>query len=99
MSQNMPMCGACKHLLCVPGGCLATGAWACDAFPLGIPHGILASGWDHREPYDGDHRIQFELADAHGVQNKERTIVRLFVKGPSCPMARDCEKLDRFGID
>ncbi|MEA2014654.1 MAG: hypothetical protein U9N38_05050 [Thermodesulfobacteriota bacterium] len=32
----------------------------CDAFPDGIPIKFLQDNLDHREPYKGDHGIQFE---------------------------------------
>lgn len=44
-------CLQCKHL---------RNQWTCDAFPDGIPPEILIWRHDHREPYPGDHGIQFE---------------------------------------
>ena len=35
----------------------------CAAYPDGIPRGILFSEADHRQPYEGDHGIQFDPVD------------------------------------
>lgn len=32
----------------------------CDAYPDGIPYEIISGQVDHKEPYKGDNRIQFE---------------------------------------
>lgn len=36
----------------------------CDAFPRGIPKGILENRFDHRFPIEGDHGLQFEAEDS-----------------------------------
>ena len=33
--------------------------FACDAFPFGIPQGIIDSEIDHRVPIEGDNNIHF----------------------------------------
>lgn len=45
------LCDNCKHL---------DYNLVCTAFPNGIPDEILIKGFDHRNPYPGDHGIQFE---------------------------------------
>ncbi|MBB4772814.1 hypothetical protein [Actinomadura livida] len=33
----------------------------CDAFPEGVPNEIYRAGFDHRNPFEGDRGIRFEL--------------------------------------
>lgn len=48
-----PPCATCKHRSQkAPGFCLA--------FPKGIPAEILQGKNDHKEPFKGDHGIQYE---------------------------------------
>jgi len=39
-----------------------SGPSQCSAFPEGIPETIRLGKRDHREPYKGDHGIQYETA-------------------------------------
>lgn len=55
----IPICEACTRLGPAPNG----EGFACEAFPLGIPEAIYPGGFDHREQYDGDGGVRFELAD------------------------------------
>jgi hypothetical protein len=54
-----PLCWDCKHFQgdSDPG---ALSPYKCAAFPEGIPTNILVLNPDHREPFPGDHGIQFE---------------------------------------
>ena len=47
-------CISCKHFDLLMGNC--------PAFPGGIPDEIFSDEISHREPYPGDHDIQFEAA-------------------------------------
>lgn len=51
---DSPVCLRCKHYR--PDNNIMK----CAAFPRGIPFPILSSENDHREPFPGDHGIQFE---------------------------------------
>lgn len=46
-------CSECRHLH-------RDDPVTCEAFPNGIPTGILTGEHDHRESFDGDNGIQFE---------------------------------------
>jgi len=50
-----PICMTCSH----HRGDMSHGG-ECDAFPAGIPQGILRNEVDHRRPIDGDEGIQWE---------------------------------------
>ena len=52
--KGEPMCDVCDR---------RTGTFRCAAFPNGIPHPILLSEHDHREPYQGDRGLRFQPVD------------------------------------
>lgn len=47
------ICFACKRF--------RAGTGACEAYPKGIPEGIMFGAFDHREPFAGDGGKLFEL--------------------------------------
>lgn len=51
----LPICASCRFL--------DDHGLTCKAFPGGIPDAITENMVDHRKPVDGDHGIQFALAD------------------------------------
>jgi len=48
----VPQCHQCQHY--------HRGTLTCEAYPKGIPRGILMNLVDHRKPYPGDQGIKFE---------------------------------------
>lgn len=60
-----PLCTRCLHLHDQADAFdTEDGAWTCDAFPEGIPEGILFGEIDHTQPVEGDHGIQYEEGGA-----------------------------------
>jgi hypothetical protein len=51
-----PICYNCKHQS-------SNDPFKCDAFPKGIPAGIINNEIDHREPVAGDRGITFDAID------------------------------------
>jgi len=63
MTIDIPQCQFCRHF----HDDREDGNF-CDAFPdgTGIPAEIILNQFDHRQPHDGDHGIQFDaLPDEH----------------------------------
>lgn len=54
----MPICQMCRRYRPAEPG------RACEAYPDGIPRGILDNRIDHRKPHRGDHGLQFVGVDA-----------------------------------
>lgn len=53
----IPICESCSRLRPGPDGF----GFECEAFPDGIPDEIILDGFDHREPFPGDHGVRWEL--------------------------------------
>lgn len=64
----MPIC-----LMCTRFRESGTGM-TCDAYPEGIPNVIIDSAVDHREPYEGDHGLQFEAIDDRAAELADEII-------------------------
>lgn len=58
MTTRLILCQICRHHR--PG---RDTSLTCDAFPERIPQAILEWEADHRQPYEGDGGIRFELRD------------------------------------
>lgn len=51
MTLSVTMCPFCERY---------RGMLECEAFPEGLIPGEILQGFDHREPFPGDHGIRFE---------------------------------------
>jgi hypothetical protein len=61
-----PICMWCKRLR-------SRGrSWTCEAYPNGIPEAIIHSDADHRQPYPGDHDLQFQPKDKEAAKVVDR---------------------------
>jgi len=66
---NIPLCVICRRLV---RNSMRDRPMKCEAFPDGIPGQILSNWFDHRDPYRGDHGLQFEpLEDCDCVTEVE----------------------------
>lgn len=68
-----PICVDCKRLR--PAKFKQWGLF-CDAFPdgAGVPEAIKTSRADHRQPYPGDHGLQFEAKSEAAARDAARII-------------------------
>lgn len=64
------ICPFCVHF--EPGS--EDGPPSCAAFPAGIPDMIARSGYDHRNPYEGDGGILFEPDGPVDVARLDRIV-------------------------
>jgi hypothetical protein len=64
MRRRPSICDACVRLQqrANPGAATSADTWIpyCDAFPDRVPGEIYTGGFDHRQPFEGDHGIRFE---------------------------------------
>ncbi|KAB2353661.1 hypothetical protein [Actinomadura montaniterrae] len=65
MRRRPSICDACARLQqrANPGAETSLDTWIpyCDAFPDRVPAEIYTGGFDHREPFEGDRGIRFEM--------------------------------------
>ncbi|MEO3826949.1 hypothetical protein [Actinomadura sp. B10D3] len=65
MRRRPNICDACVRLQkrSNPDAQTSLDRWIpyCDAFPEGVPNEIYRNGFDHRNPFEGDRGIRFEL--------------------------------------
>ena len=63
-AQCTPSCTRYRSMFSPEGMAKAANGPFCAAFPDGIPDDIWENRFDHRQPHEGDHGLQWEAVDA-----------------------------------
>jgi hypothetical protein len=58
-SQCTPSCARYRSFLSPESQALGLRGPSCEAFPDGIPDDIWTNEFDHRQPHEGDHGLQW----------------------------------------
>ena len=66
------MCYSCTRMRSGVGD----GQPTCEAFPAGIPEQITDGGFDHTEPFPGDHGVRFEAEESVDVERLQRSLAK-----------------------
>lgn len=61
----------------------ASGRTTCDAYPAGVPWGILEGRIDHRQPYAGDHGLRYNPQPGIDTSEMDQGVLEEIVPGPA----------------
>jgi hypothetical protein len=69
MESPVPICMGCAHFI---GTIDLDVGPTCEAFLAGIPAAIWDDSFDHRQPFEGDGGVRFELVDTDDARRALR---------------------------